>query len=122
MKQSFALWTRPAIKALIRERFGVKIHYCLVGKYPSGGVYPATINTSRFLEFLGRSIEGATDSIYLVVDNLRVHHAKQVSVWLQRTTGVLSSPTLWLGKGRLFRATRKCCQNRRVQYREYGCR
>ncbi len=49
LKLPFALWTRPAIKALIRARFG----------------------------------EDATRKIFLVVDNLRVHHAKQVSEWLQ---------------------------------------
>jgi len=46
-------------------------------------IVEGSINTTRFLEFLGRLIEGATRKIFLVVDNLRVHHAKQVSEWLQ---------------------------------------
>ena len=175
MKLPFALWTRPAIKALIRERFGVEMQDRLVGKYlkrwgftpqrpikraleqdpgkvttwleqtypqvlarakaenatilwgdetavkedthwirgyaPKGQtpvlktptrwhklsmisaisargecafqIVEGSINTARFLEFLGRLIEGATRKIFLVVDNLRVHHAKQVSEWLQ---------------------------------------
>ena len=174
MRLPFALWTRPAIKALIRERFGVEMQDRLVGKYlkrwgftPQRPIkraleqdpikvsewleqtYPAllarakaeggtilwgdetavkedthwirgyapkgqtpvlktptrwhklsmisaisargelafqmvegSINTARFLEFLARLIEGATRKIFLVVDNLRVHHAKQVSEWL----------------------------------------
>lgn len=175
MKLPFALWTRPAIKALILERFGLEMQDRLVGKYlkrwgftpqrpikraleqdpikvaiwleqtypqllakakaenatilwgdetavkedthwirgyaPKGQtpvlktptrwhklsmisaisargecafqIVEGSINTARFLEFLGRLIEGATRKIYLVVDNLRVHHAKQVSEWLQ---------------------------------------
>jgi transposase len=178
MKLPFALWTRPAIKALIRERFGVEMQDRLVGKYlkrwgftpqrpikraleqdpvkvttwleqtypqvlarakaenatilwgdetavkedthwirgyaPKGQtpvlktptrwhklsmisaisargelafqIVEGSINTARFLEFLGRLIEGATRKIFLVVDNLRVHHAKQVSEWLQDKT------------------------------------
>jgi transposase len=33
MKLPFALWSRPAIKALIRERFGIDMQDRLVGKY-----------------------------------------------------------------------------------------
>lgn len=175
LKLPFALWTRPAIKALIRERFGVDMQDRLVGKYlkrwgftpqrpikraleqdpvkvatwleqtypqlltqakaqgatilwgdetavkedthwirgyaPKGQppilktptrwdklsmisaisargelafqIVEGSINTARFLEFLSRLIEGATRKIFLVVDNLRVHHAKQVSEWLK---------------------------------------
>lgn len=175
LKLPFALWTRPAIKALIRERFGVEMQDRLVGKYlkrwgftpqrpikraleqdpvkvttwleqtypqvlarakaehatilwgdetavkedthwirgyaPKGQtpvlktparwhklsmisaisargelafqIVEGSINTARFLEFLGRLIDGATCKIFLVVDNLRVHHAKHVSEWLQ---------------------------------------
>ncbi|WKJ89071.1 IS630 family transposase [Methylomonas montana] len=175
LKLPFALWTRPAIKALIRERFGVEMQDRLVGKYlkrwgftpqrpikraleqdpvkvatwleqtypqvlarakaenatilwgdetavkedahwirgyaPKGQtpvlktstrwhklsmisaisargelafqIVEGSINTARFLEFLSRLIEGAPRKIFLVVDNLRVHHAKQVSEWLQ---------------------------------------
>lgn len=174
LKLPFALWTRPAIKALIRERLGVEMQDRLVGKYlkrwgftPQRPIkraleqdpvkvalwleqtYPAllarakaegaailwgdetavkedthwlrgyapkgqtpvlktptrrdklsmisaisargelafqivegSINSARFLEFLARLIDGATRKIFLVVDNLRVHHAKQVSEWL----------------------------------------
>lgn len=33
MKLPFALWTRPAIKALVRERFGIEMQDRLIGKY-----------------------------------------------------------------------------------------
>ncbi len=35
-----------------------------------------------FKQFLGRLIKGAKKKIFLVVDNLRVHHAKALKEWL----------------------------------------
>lgn len=161
----FALWTRPAIKALARERLGIELQDRLIGKYlkrwgftpqrpvkraqeqrpedierwleqtypqlkaradaegavihwgdetavkedanwirgyaprgqtpvlatptrwhklsmisaisPRGEVafqiVEGSINALRFIDFLGRLVEGAAQKIFLVVDNLRVH-------------------------------------------------
>jgi transposase len=174
MKLDFALWSRPAIRALVRSHFGIELQDRLIGKYlkrwgftPQRPIkraleqrpeaisrwlkdtYPAvcvrakaqgaliywgdetavkedanwirgyaprgktpvlatptrwrklsmisaisprgeiafrivegSINTDRFIEFLGALIQGAQRKIFLVVDNLRVHHAKRVSEWL----------------------------------------
>lgn len=173
LKLPFALWTRPAIKALIKEKFGVDMQDRLVGKYlkrwgftpqrpvkraleqdpekvqawltqtypeilaraktegatilwgdetavkedanwvrgvaPPGQtpvlktparwrkrsmisaisargeaafkIVEGSINTERFIEFLEALIQDATKKIFLVVDNLRVHHARQVKAW-----------------------------------------
>jgi len=170
----FALWTRPAIKALILDRFGIEMQDRLIGKYlkrwgftPQRPMkrameqdpkkietwlketYPAvaarakaegatilwgdetavkedahwvrgfaprgqtpvlkvparwkklsmisaisargevsfrivedTINAERFIQFLAGLIHHADRKIYLVVDNLRVHHAKKVQAWM----------------------------------------
>ena len=45
-------------------------------------IVDGTINTERFIEFLAALVEGAPRKIILVVDNLRVHHAKAVAEWL----------------------------------------
>lgn len=174
MKLPFALWTRPAIKALVKERFGIEMQDRLIGKYLNrwgftpqrpvkraleqrpeeiatwlNDTYPAvaarakaegaviywgdetavkqdanwvrgyaprgktpvlatptrwhklsmisaisprgevafrivegSINAERFREFLAALIENASRKIFLVVDNLRVHHAKLVKEWL----------------------------------------
>jgi len=174
MTLPFALWTRRAIKTLIRTRFGLEVQDRLIGKYlkrwgftpqrpikraleqrpeavarwlnetypalvvkaraegaviyfgdetavkedanwvrgyaPKGQTpVPATptrwaklsmisaisprgevafrivdgsLNADRFIEFLAALIEGAPRKIILVVDNLRVHHAKVVTEWL----------------------------------------
>ena len=40
------------------------------------------INVKIFLRFLGRLIKGSDRKIFLILDNLRVHHAKKVKEWL----------------------------------------
>lgn len=178
MQLPFALWTRPAIKALVAERFGIEMQDRLIGKYlkrwgftpqrpvkraleqrpeeiekwlkdtypgvaarakaegatiywgdetavkedanwvrgyaprgktpvlstptrwhklsmisaisPRGElafrIVEGSINAERFREFLAALIEGAPRKIFLVVDNLRVHHAKLVKAWLSDKT------------------------------------
>lgn len=41
------------------------------------------INSERFIAFLDKLIEGAGRKVFLIVDNLRVHHAKVVHEWLE---------------------------------------
>ena len=173
-KLPFALWTRPAIRALIRNHFGVDLQERLVGKYlkrwgftpqrpvkraleqnpeavrqwleqdyprlhaqaaqegavicwgdgtavkedahwvrgyaprgqkpvlavparwttlsmipaisPQGKVafqiVEGSMDAERFIAFLTALIQNAPRKIYLVVDNLRVYHAKVVTAWL----------------------------------------
>jgi transposase len=45
-------------------------------------IVEGTINAERFVEFLAALVEDAPRKVILVVDNLRVHHAKVVSDWL----------------------------------------
>ncbi len=174
MKLPFALWSRPAIRALLAEQFGLEISERLMGKYlkrwgftpqrpvkraleqdpvrvaawlrqeypqiaarakaqgahilwadetavkedanwvrgfaPAGRtpvltlparwnklsmisaisargevvfeIVEGSIDTARFIAFLDKLLAQATAKIVLVVDNLRVHHAKAVRQWL----------------------------------------
>jgi len=41
-------------------------------------IVEGTINAERFIEFLERLIASAASKVFLIVDNLRVHHAKLV--------------------------------------------
>ncbi len=43
-------------------------------------IVEGTINAERFIEFLAH-LQDATAKIFLIVDNLRVHHAKIVREW-----------------------------------------
>ena len=49
-------------------------------------IVEGTINAERFKEFLAALIEEAKRKIFLVVDNLRVHHATLVKEWLADKT------------------------------------
>lgn len=44
--------------------------------------HDGAINTERFIAFLEALIEDSQRKIFLIVDNLRVHHAKLVKAWL----------------------------------------
>lgn len=44
--------------------------------------HDGAINTERFIAFLEALIEDAKRKVFLIVDNLRVHHAKLVKAWL----------------------------------------
>jgi len=47
-------------------------------------LYDGALNAARFLTFLGRLIKDAKQKVFLVVDNLKVHHAKKVKAWAER--------------------------------------
>jgi hypothetical protein len=39
-------------------------------------------NADKLLEFLGAVVQDATQKVFLIVDNLRVHHSKVVKTWV----------------------------------------
>ena len=45
-------------------------------------LYDGALNVARFLTFLRRLIKDARQKVFLIVDNLRVHHARKVRAWL----------------------------------------
>lgn len=45
-------------------------------------IYKGGLNTDLFLKFLKRLTKGARRKLFVIVDNLRVHHAKRVQQWL----------------------------------------
>jgi transposase len=47
-------------------------------------VYQGALNAELFLAFLRRLIRGQTRKIFLITDNLSVHHAKPVQAWAAR--------------------------------------
>jgi len=47
-------------------------------------LYDKNINAERFIDFLERVIESSPKKVYLIVDNLRVHHAKTVREWVDK--------------------------------------
>jgi transposase len=45
-------------------------------------LYEAALNADRFIAFLRRLIQDAGQKVFLIVDNLKVHHATKVKVWV----------------------------------------
>lgn len=46
-------------------------------------LYDGALDVARFLTFLRRLIKDAAQKVFLVVDNLKVHHARKVKAWVQ---------------------------------------
>lgn len=73
----------PSIK--LPARFG---HISLISSITNRGdlrfmMYRGALNVHLFLTFMERLIKDTKKKIYLIVDNLQVHKAKQVQVWQQ---------------------------------------
>jgi transposase len=49
-------------------------------------IFEGAINADILIDFMGRLIKGAPKKIFLILDNLRVHHSKPVKAWLAKHT------------------------------------
>lgn len=47
-------------------------------------IYKGSMNAQMFIKFLKQLTKGANKKIYLIVDNLRVHHSKLVKSWVEK--------------------------------------
>lgn len=47
-------------------------------------MFEGAANADILIDFMGRLIKGAPKKIFLILDNLRVHHSKPVKQWLAR--------------------------------------
>lgn len=46
-------------------------------------VYSGSMNADRLIEFMNQLIKGREQKIFLILDNLRVHHSKVVKAWVE---------------------------------------
>ena len=49
-------------------------------------IFEGALNADILIDFLRRLSKDATRKIFLILDNLRVHHSKPVKQWLARHT------------------------------------
>ena len=47
-------------------------------------LYDEPVDTERFIDFLQRAIDSSERKIFMILDNLRVHHAKKVKAWVEK--------------------------------------
>lgn len=51
--------------------------------------YRESMNSSRLIDFMKRLIRDAGRKVYLILDNLRVHHSKAVTAWLEKNKAAI---------------------------------
>ena len=49
-------------------------------------VYQDTMNQQRLIRFMERLSHASERKVFLILDNLKVHHGKLVSAWLKKHT------------------------------------
>jgi transposase len=47
-------------------------------------LYKDNMNADKLIDFMRRLVQGSSKKVFLVLDNLRVHHAKKVAAWLEK--------------------------------------
>jgi len=52
-------------------------------------IFDGALNSKILIDFLRRLIKGASKKVFLILDNLRVHHSKPVKAWLAEHTDAI---------------------------------
>ncbi|MCO5247435.1 MAG: IS630 family transposase [Chitinophagales bacterium] len=83
--RSYAPKGETPVKKSMSKRFSVnmvsavnnqgKVHFM---------IYSDSMNTDRLIEFMTQLIKANRRKVYLILDNLRVHHSKIVKEWVER--------------------------------------
>ena len=81
----------PKGKTPVRKTMAKRISLNMISTVTNQGkvrfmTYEGTMNAQRFIVFLKRLIKGSTRKIYLILDNLKVHHSKIVKAWVEKNT------------------------------------
>ena len=78
----------PRGKTPVVTRTAIRFTQSMISSVTNQGrlrfmIYSGALNVSIFLAFLKRLVRDAKRKVFLVVDNLRVHHAKAVMAWVE---------------------------------------
>jgi transposase len=47
-------------------------------------LYKDNMNSDKLIDFMGRLVRDSVKKVFLILDNLRVHHSKKVRAWLEK--------------------------------------
>ena len=47
-------------------------------------LYKDNMNSDKLIDFIRRLVHDSTKKVFLILDNLRVHHSKKVQAWLEK--------------------------------------
>jgi len=81
----------PKGQTPVRERKGKKERVNMISTVTKLGkirfmFYEGSMNYQQLIKFMRRLIKDTNKKIYLILDNLRVHHAKKVKEWVSQRT------------------------------------
>ena len=76
----------PKGKTPVKETMAKRLSINMISTITNQGkvrfmTYKGTMNSQRFIVFLKRLIKGSSRKLYLILDNLKVHHSKLVKKW-----------------------------------------
>ncbi len=79
----------PKGKTPVRRTMGKRLSINMISSITNQGkvefmIYSGTMNANRFLKFLRQLIKKRERKIYLILDNLKVHHSKIVKEWVEK--------------------------------------
>lgn len=82
--RSYAPKGRTPVKKSMAKRFSTN----MISTVTNQGkvefmIYSGTMNADRLIQFLEQLIKGKKQKVYLVLDNLRVHHGHLVKEWVE---------------------------------------
>ncbi|MCX5839725.1 MAG: IS630 family transposase [Deltaproteobacteria bacterium] len=78
----------PKGETLVIRMVAKKSHVSMISAITNGGkvrfmMYQETMNSELLIKFMTRLIKDAGRKVFLILDNLRVHHSKNVTQWLE---------------------------------------
>ena len=76
----------PKGKTPVKETLAKRLSLNMISTVTNQGkvrfmTYKGTMNAQRFIIFLKRLIKGANKKLFIILDNLKVHHSKIVKKW-----------------------------------------
>lgn len=79
----------PKGKTPVRRTIGKRLSTNMISSITNQGkvefmIYSGTMNADRFLKFLRQLIKNRERKVYLILDNLKVHHSKIVKKWVEK--------------------------------------
>ena len=79
----------PKGKTPVKETLAKRLSLNMISTVTNQGkvrfmTYEGTMNSQRFIIFLKRLIKGSKRKLYLILDNLKVHHSKIVKAWEEK--------------------------------------
>jgi transposase len=82
----------PKGKTPVLPRPATRVSQSMISSLTNRGtlrfmIYSGALTAAAFLVFLRRLVQGADRKLFVIVDNLRVHRARQVRAWVQAHAG-----------------------------------